>query len=231
MATIVPTLAGVVLGFGLSAPAWMALLDYVHGSNRSAQSAIAHWQWLVPPSALPGFVLPSWTVNWADFSSRSLSHAATELACGLVPPAALLWGLIFHGREFVRKIRWELGLLIVVCALSMLPSAGVFRWSFRWLPFLHLIMALCAAEALRLAADATGSSRRFLRGAPVFALILLILTIASSFLYGANGRYAGPLAICTTLMALAWIAADFSVASLRNGRRPRSHSACCFQLT
>jgi hypothetical protein len=212
--SIIPTLVGVMLGFGLSAPAWLALLDYVHGSNRSAQSAIAHWQWLVPPAALPGFILPSWTVNWADFSTHYLPHRAAELACGLVPPAALLWGLLFRGREFVRKIRWELGLLAVVCALSMLPSAGVFRWSFRWLPFLHLIMVLCAAEALRIGAD-RASATSFFRGAPVFTLALVALTTAGSFFFGANGQYAGPVAICTTFMVLAWIGADFSVATLR----------------
>ena len=213
--SILPTLAGVALGFGLSAPAWLALLDYVHGSNRSAQSAFAHWQWLVPPAALPGFVLPSWTVNWADFSTRYVPHRAAELACGLVPPAALLWGLIFRGREFVRKIRWELGLLIVVCALSMLPSAGVFRWSFRWLPFLHLIMVLCAAEALRIGADVAGT-RSFFRGVPIFALALVVLTTAASFLFGTTGQYTGAIAICTTLMALGWVGADFSVPSLRD---------------
>ncbi len=45
--TIFPMLFGTMLGVGLSAPAWLALSDYVHGSNRGAQSAIAHWQWLV----------------------------------------------------------------------------------------------------------------------------------------------------------------------------------------
>jgi hypothetical protein len=212
--SILPTLAGVVLGFGLSAPAWLALLDYVHGSNRSAQSAIAHWQWLVPPAALPGFILPSWTVNWADFSTRYVSHRAAELACGLVPPAALLWGLLFCGREFVKQIRWELGLLVVVCALSMLPSAGVFRWSFRWLPFLHLIMVLCAAEALRIGVERVGAWS-FSRAVPVFALALISLTTAGSFLFGANGQYAGPVAICTTLMTVAWIGADLTGVALR----------------
>ena len=32
----------------------------------------------------------------------------------------------------------------------MTPTAGMFRWSFRWLPFFHLVLAICAAEALRL---------------------------------------------------------------------------------
>ena len=33
--------------------------------------------------------------------------------------------------------------------LCMTPTAGLFRWSFRWLPFFHLVLAICAAEALR----------------------------------------------------------------------------------
>ena len=32
----------------------------------------------------------------------------------------------------------------------MLPTANVFRWSFRWLPLVHLVLALCAAESLQL---------------------------------------------------------------------------------
>src|SRR5213075_2338001 len=39
--TIFPMLFGVALGFGLSAPAWLALLDLVHGSARELQAASA----------------------------------------------------------------------------------------------------------------------------------------------------------------------------------------------
>src|SRR6476646_1852440 len=56
---VLPMLFGVALGFGLSAPAWLALLDLVQGSARELQSAAAHWQWRVPPAALPGLILPS----------------------------------------------------------------------------------------------------------------------------------------------------------------------------
>ena len=142
-------LFGVALGFGLSAPAWLAILDLVQGSARELQPARAHWQWLVPPAALPGLVLPSWTVSWADFSNRHLPHTATELACGLVAPTALIAGLAWRGRVLVRQIKWELVLLLLVLLLSMIPTAGLFRWSFRWLPFFHLVLAICAAEALR----------------------------------------------------------------------------------
>ena len=109
---VLPMLFGVALGFGLSAPAWLALLDLVQGSARELQSAAAHWQWRVPPAALPGLILPSWTVNWTDFSSRGRPHAAAELACGLVAPAALVAALIWRPRLVVRQIKWELVLLV-----------------------------------------------------------------------------------------------------------------------
>ena len=147
--SILPMLLGVALGFGLSAPAWLALLDLVQGSARESQPAIAHWQWLVPPAALPGLILPSWTVNWTDFSSHAVPHTATELACGLVAPAALIAGFIWRGRTVVLRLKWELVLLLLVLLLCMIPTAGLFRWSFRWLPFFHLVLAICAAEVLQ----------------------------------------------------------------------------------
>ncbi len=134
-----PLVVGLLLGVGLSAPAWLALFDYVSGSARQAQDPAAHFQWIVPLAALPGFILPAWTVAWADFSTRLMPHGATELACGFVPPVALLFALVTRGRLVVRQLRWELGLLALVLLLSMLPTANMFRWSFRWLPLLALV--------------------------------------------------------------------------------------------
>lgn len=149
LASIWPLALGLTLGMGLSAPAWLALFDYVHGSARAEQAnTLSHWQWRVPLTALPGFLVPWWTVPWSDFSSRAIPHRAMELACGTVPPLALLAGLFYFRRSFVRRMKWELGLLAVVLLLAMLPTANVFRWSFRWLPMLHLVLALCAAVAL-----------------------------------------------------------------------------------
>ncbi|HEY4272552.1 MAG TPA: hypothetical protein VGM65_11140, partial [Candidatus Udaeobacter sp.] len=141
---ILPMLFGVALGFGLSAPAWLAILDLVQGSARELQSPAAHWQWLVPSAALPGLILPCWTVNWPDFSSRYLPHTATELASGLVAPAALIAGFLWRARMLVKQIKWELLLLLLVLLLCMIPTAGLFRWSFRWLPFFNLVLAICA---------------------------------------------------------------------------------------
>jgi hypothetical protein len=172
-ASVLCLFGGIVLGFGLAAPSWLALLDYVHGSARAVQDSAEHFQWRLPVAALPGFVIPNWTVNWADFSSRLMPHTAAELACGLVPPVALMAGLLVLRRALLRRIRWDLGLLVIALILSMLPTAGVFRWSFRWLPLVHLLLALCAAESLQL----FGSARvPMARGwTPAFATFAALL--------------------------------------------------------
>jgi hypothetical protein len=198
---VLPMLFGVALGFGLSAPAWLALLDLVQGSARELQTATAHWQWRVPPAALPGLILPSWTVNWTDFSSRNRPHTAAELACGLVAPAALVAGLIWRPLLLVRQIKWELVLLLFVLLLCMIPTAGMFRWSFRWLPFFHLVLAICAAEALRL------KPRPLTPATTALGLVVLIGVIA--LMFDATGSYALPLNWILIGVAVVWFCFEF----------------------
>jgi hypothetical protein len=204
--SILPMLFGVTLGFGLSAPAWLAILDLVPGSARELQPAVAHWQWRVPPSALPGLILPSWTVNWTDFSSRLMPHTATELACGFVAPAALIAGFVWRGRMLVRKIGWELILLFVVLLLSMLPTAGLFRWSFRWLPFFHLVLAVCAAEVLQL----FQVFRKPGLATPAAAALVLVILIAIAIsIFRTGGQYAFPLVWIVIGLAALWFLLEF----------------------
>ena len=201
--SVVPMLFGVALGFGLSAPAWLAILDLVQGSARELQPARAHWQWLVPPAALPGLILPCWTVSWADFSNRYLPHSATELACGLVAPAALIAGLALRRLVLIRQIKWELALVLLVLLLSMIPTAGPFRWSFRWLPFFHLVLAICAAEALRVRP-----------GSPVPATVALTLTAVTAtamLILRTTGSYAFPLTWIFLGLAAVWCLWEISL--------------------
>jgi hypothetical protein len=203
--SVLPMLVGVALGFGLSAPAWLALLDLVQGSAREFQSAAAHWQWRVPPAALPGLILPSWTANWTDFSSRSRPHTAAELACGLVAPAALITGLVCRPRKLVRQIKWEFVLLLLVLLLCMTPTAGLFRWSFRWLPFFHLILAICAAEVLRLKPESP---------TPATATLgLVVLTSVAALILHTAGSYAFPLTWIFIGLAAVWVCLEFLVRS------------------
>lgn len=199
--SIIPLFIGLVLGFGLSAPAWLALLDLIQGSARELQSAAAHWQWRVPPMALPGLILPSWTVNWTDFSSRNLPHTAAELACGLVAPAALVAGFVWSGRQLVRQMKWELILLLIVLLLCMMPTAGLFRWSFRWLPFFHLVLAICAGEVLRLKPGSATPA--------TVALGLVVLTGVAALIFHTTGSYAFPLIWTFLGLASVWVCLAF----------------------
>src|SRR5437016_1623390 len=198
--SILPMLGGAALGFGMSAPAWLAIFDYVHGSARALYPSAARWQWIVPWRALPGFILPCWTVNWADFSTNYLPHTATELASGLVAPAALVAGFIWRPRMLVRRMNWELTLLLLVLFLAMIPTAGVFRWSFRWLPFFHLVLAICAAEVLRVRP-----------GSPIpatAALALTALTALAMLVLHTAGSYALPLTWLLLGLAAIWLLSE-----------------------
>ena len=201
-----PMLGGAALGFGLSAPAWLAIIDYVHDSARSLYASSAHWQWIVPWGALPGLILPCWTVNWSDFSTRYLPHAATELACGLVAPAALVAGFIWRPRMLARRMKWELILLLLLLMLSMIPTAGVFRWSFRWLPLFHLALAICAAQVLQI--------RRGSPNAAASVLLLILVTIAMS-IFGAGGSYGPTTTWIYFEIAVVWAVAERFVRVVR----------------
>ena len=198
--SILPMLVGVALGFGLSAPAWLAILDLVQGSARELQPSSVHLQWLLPPVAIPGFILPCWTARWTDFSSRLVLHPGTELACGLVAPVALIAGFVWRGRMLVLRLKWELVLLVLVLVLAMLPTAGLFRWSFRWLPFFHLILAICAAEVLHLRPGSPTPAAAF--------LALVTFAIAMSILR-TDGPYAFPLTWIFLALATLWWLLEF----------------------
>jgi len=123
------------------------------------------------------------------------------LACGLVAPAALIAGFIWRGRMLIARLKWELILLLVVLLLSMLPTAGLFRWSFRWLPFFHLVLAICAAEILHIRP-----------GSPIpatAALVLTAMTAIAILILHTAGSYAFPLTWVFFGLAATWCLSEF----------------------
>src|SRR5260370_42146534 len=46
--SVLPMLGGAALGFGMSAPAWLASLDFVHGSAGALFSNALDWPWILP---------------------------------------------------------------------------------------------------------------------------------------------------------------------------------------
>lgn len=199
LTSVWPLVLGSVLGLGLASLACLALADYVRGSARSMQPASEHFQWLVPWRAWPGLILPSWTTRWSDFSSELLPHGATELACGLVPPIALLAILWAEPRAFLKKWRWEIALLVVVFILAMTPTAGMFRWSFRWLPLFHLLLAICAGGAL----DLFWQSRSRLH-LELFAVAVVVVVALAAHFFGNEGERAFPFTILLGVIVMLW---------------------------
>lgn len=202
LTTIIPMIAGVALGVGLAAPAWLGLLNYIRGSARAVPDQAAHFQWLVPWRAWPALVFPAWTVGWSDFLSNLAAHAGMELACGLAVPAVLLAGFLSNGRELIRRIGWDFALLLVVFLATMLPTAGMFRWSFRWLPLFHLVLALCAAQALERPRGRITSS--------YLGLALLFLVICAQFIFRLDLTKSFPLLYFYAAIALLWVISERS---------------------
>jgi len=101
----------------------------------------------------------------------------------------------------VRQLKWELILLVLVLLFCMIPTAGVFRWSFRWLPFFHLVLGICAAEVLQTnprSAAAAASS-----------LALVVLIAAAMLTLRAGGSYVFPLTWVFIGLAAIWFFLEF----------------------
>ncbi|HEV7239977.1 MAG TPA: hypothetical protein VGQ36_12125 [Thermoanaerobaculia bacterium] len=131
-----------LLGLALSAPAVLMLLEYFPATARSSVRAAFESYWVVPFRGLFGFIVPAFTTTWPVFGGPS-PHAAVELLGAFVPLAAIAMSF--------RKVRTyypEILLALALLVLMLLPSAGPFRWSFRWLPLFHLVLAVLGACAL-----------------------------------------------------------------------------------
>ena len=157
---LLPLAAAWTLGGLMALPAVWMLVEYVRGSARAAAGTSLNWTWVVPLAAWPGMLMPTAPTQWSGFYGNT-KHLPLELANGLAPLVMLVTSLVMPGRRWSRSLSWWLGLLGLLVAISMLPSVGVFRWSFRWLPLLHLVLALTAAEAWSVEDDTTGQESRW----------------------------------------------------------------------
>src|SRR6185312_282951 len=143
-------------------------------------------------------------------------------------PVAVIAALFNHGGTFVKKFRWEFLLLLLLLLLCLLPTAGVFRWSFRWLPFFHLVLALCAAEALHELAQDRHSI--FARPGTIAFVLLAILAITLS-IFHLGGKYAFPLTWIFLAIAAAWMAVEIFFGRDAALRRPGQRSALSLPQT
>jgi len=142
---LLPLTAAWTLGGLMALPALWMLVEYVQGSERTGEGTSLNWTWTVPLQAWPGMLAPTAPTIWKSFYA-DMPHLPLELANGLAPLVMLAVGLALAQRPWRRDWPWLLGLLALLAVIATLPSAGVFRWSFRWLPLLHLVLAIIAAE-------------------------------------------------------------------------------------
>ncbi len=192
-----PLLAAWAWGAALAAPAILTFLEYLGSGLRAEHRGMLEWQWTVPPTALLGLITPYYTTEWFGFGGRHYAKPAVELACGLVPPVALAAAVLRLRRAFLRAFRWELVALSLLLLLVVLPSMAPFRYSFRWLPLLHLLLGLLGAQALsslraddaRRAADPRAAAPRFSSFDVVSAALgfLILQQTATLLLYGLFG--------------------------------------------
>jgi hypothetical protein len=136
------------VGVGLSAPAWLMLLEYSSWTLRGQVPAgQLNWVWSVPPRGLIGLLMPAVSCTWSSFDPLR-AHLCVELAGAFVPLAGVVAALIRLSPADRRALGWDLGQSALVLALAMGPGVGSFRWSFRWLPLFFLSLSLAAGEGL-----------------------------------------------------------------------------------
>jgi hypothetical protein len=202
--------ASAVLALGLASPALLSLVEYFHATMRSLESFHElHWTWTVPPAGLLGLVTPFWT-TWTGFSRSMHLHPSFELVNGTVPVVIILI-TIWRRRGSVRELITLPGAVAAITLLLCLsPSAGTFRWSFRWLPLFHLSLTLAAVlawEKMR--------AERPVRLGPVLTLCVIVTLILNAMLNGVPDVHGRALIVALVAIGLLLSAAERLLPSRR----------------
>ena len=143
---LLPIAAAWTLGGLMALPALWMLVEYVQGSERAGGGTSLNWTWTVPLLAWPALLAPTAPTIWKSFYADT-PHLPLELANGMAALVMFVVGLALAPRPWRRDWPWLIGLVAMLAVIATLPSAGMFRWSFRWLPLFHLVLAVTAAEA------------------------------------------------------------------------------------
>lgn len=212
LASAWPIVAAGVMGTGLAAPALLTLAEYVASSPRAHGEPLFHKTMVVPLEGLLGIALPTYTTWWHNFFEWK-PRVSVELAGALVPLVVLVTAVLVRGRSFVRDRRADLLFAAVPLLLATSPSFGSFRFSYRWLPLVHLTLGLLGAHALAsLEARDDETLRRRPLLPPALAATLIgwawLRATLTDFQEGAAGRRLGwqLLALAAAWLVLAWIA-------------------------
>ncbi len=179
-----PVVLSGLLGAGLAAPAWLTLVEYSSSTLRGQhnRSAIFQPEFIVPLKAQLGMILPTlnsaWNIPWNPAPVRN----SFVMHVGLAPIAILVTAAIVMRSQVVHRLKKDFFFLLALLALVSLPSLGMFRWSFRWLPLFFLHLALVAGRADSLVRAENPSKTRY---GPA-AFFLVAASSAYSLLFESN---------------------------------------------
>ena len=177
--TPLPVVLGGLIGVGLAAPAWLMLIEYSGATMRGQNSSSGALQtdFMVPLEGYLGAILPTLKAAWNIPWRPSEETGSLVMHVGLAPVVILVTAAIVLKSGLLRELPVDLLFLVVLFALSTLPSLGIFKWSFRWLPLLFVQLALVAGQAARLLADRDrpGAAGRYRYGAVGLTMVLLVI--------------------------------------------------------
>ncbi len=190
------------IGLGLSAPAWLMLVEYSSATMRSQNTARWFFQTdlTVPFKALFGTLLPRLTAPWRGPWLPADDTASIVMHSGLAPVVLLVTAFWVLRSRLLHKLDYDFLLLATLFLLMAAPGLGVMRWSFRWLPLFFLQTALTAAGAVRWMPATT--RRQFGRTAWI-----LVVAVSSYALLVDGARDSGTLALIVgevVLVSLWW---------------------------
>jgi len=204
--TIIPIVGGIAIGGCLASPAVLMLIEYFRSSARMSASGILDFLWSVPITAFGGFVLPTIQSVWAVFVG-DMPHTAVELTGGLIPLCAIVAAIGSVRREFWRAMRYELVLLTTLILLLPLHGPNLFRWSFRWLPLVHLTLAIVGAQAFEIVRRARGKEPRTLtdrRNVATWAAGLVVIAFATAIPFDHDLDTTATLAGALFILCIVW---------------------------
>ncbi len=137
------------LGLALASPALLMFVVAYGDSTRAAGLlAFERSKWTVPADAALDLILPAMKAHWKTFVGPWWRDGF-EVYAGFVPVVALLATLLRRRLGFIRRHAWEFSFLLCAAILCSIGHWGSFRWPFRWLPLLHLVLGLLGARALQ----------------------------------------------------------------------------------
>src|SRR5579862_561992 len=168
-----------VLGAGLALPAIVPTEIYLRHSPRAA-AMLSDLGWQASLQGLLTVGLPSFFGPWFGFEGKLRFYAPSFLYLGWFVPL-----VIANARNGSRWLP-ETPLLavgaVVFAILSISPGLLQLRWTFRFIPFLHLIVAILVACLL--GAERAGGEAPQWRFAPTAAAIAIPFAIAATALPG-----------------------------------------------